>query len=222
MITTAQCQRCKGTFRQMVQNGEHSTSTQVRMTMVQCCLTMVLLEELSFCLHSSLMVVMALSYSLFPSVLLPPLLLSIHLSFFPLSLPSCFLHFPSLYFFPLLHSSCFHPLSSLGPSIALFCYPPSLLLFSFISPSLLASFILCLSRLPLPSMRTGCVPPVSKLSRQKKTGTNPPLPAPCLCSSPPRKCRRHPPTQEDATVLRVLPRGGKNIIVGGGRPGRGD
>ena len=190
--------------------------------MVQCCLTMVLLEELSFCLHSSLMVVMALSYSLFPSVLLPPLLLSIHLSFFPLSLPSCFLPFPSLSFFPLLHSSCFHPLSSLGPSIALFCYPPSLLLFSFISPSLLASFILCLSRLPLPSMRTGCVPPVSKLSRQKKTGTNPPLPAPCLCSSPPRKCRRHPPTQEDATVLRVLPRGGKNIIVGGGRPGRGD
>ena len=113
--------------------------------MVQCCLTMVLLEELSFCLHSSLMVVMALSYSLFLFVLLPPLLLSLHLSFFPLSLPSCFLHFLSLYFFPLLHSSCFIPLSSLDPLIPLFHYPLSLLFLSFISPSLFASFILSLS-----------------------------------------------------------------------------
>ena len=150
MITTAQCQRCKGTFRQMVQNGEHSTSTQVRMTMIQCCLTMFLLEE-SFCLHSSLMVIMALSYSLFPLPFCPscstPPLLSLHLFFFPLSRPSCFLHFPSLYFilpasFILFSSTCFpQSLSSIIPfrfSSFPLSLPPSLLpssSFSLASPS---------------------------------------------------------------------------------------
>ena len=138
MITTAQCQRCKGTFRQMVQNGEHSTSTQVRMTMIQCCLTMFLLEE-SFCLHSSLMVVMALSYSLFPSVLPVPL---------PLSFPSIFssslcldhpVSFTSLPFISssLLHSSCFHPLAFLNPSLPLSPFASLLFLYLSLPPCFL-------------------------------------------------------------------------------------
>ena len=131
----------------------------------------------------------------------PPLLRSIF--------PILIVLFPSLllYFFLLIHhvfilfSSCF--------------FSPSLTL-SLLHP--LSSFPLSsLSLLPLSSMQTGCVPPVCKPSKQRKTDTSlpPPLPpAPSLCSSLPRKCKPHLPTQEDATVQRVLPRGGKNIIVG--------
>ena len=163
-------------------------------------------------MHSSLMVVngtILLSLPSSPSCSTPPfpsfppsfLLLSVSTILFS-SLPfissPCFIHPVFTIFLPLI------PLS-LSSSIIPFC-------FSFF-PCFLHP--LSLFFLPLPSMPTGCVPPVSKLLRQKKTGTkHPPPPAPCLCNSPPRKCRRHPPTQEAATVQRVLPRGGKNIIVG--------